>query len=158
MVVDWDAHHGNGTQDALWTDPRVLYVSMHQWPLYPGTGRLTETGEGRGAGLTVNLPLPPGATGDVYRAAFDEVVAPVAAAFDPGRVLVSAGFDAHRACPLTNLGWSAGDYADLGRRSVALAPRGRCVGALAGVGHRPEPATTGGPGHEVAAAAARLRA
>ncbi len=178
VIVDWDAHHGNGTQDAFWTDPRVLYVSMHQWPLYPGTGRLTETGEGRGAGLTVNLPLPPGATGDVYGAAFDEVVAPAAAAFDPTWVLVSAGFDAHRACPLTSLGLSAGDYADLGRRSASLAPRGRCVGfleggydlaalessvaacvgAFAGVDRRPEPATTGGPGHEVVADAARLRA
>ncbi len=178
VIVDWDAHHGNGTQDAFWTDPRVLYVSMHQSPLYPGTGRLTETGEGQGRGLTVNLPLPPGATGDVYGAAFDEVVAPAAAAFDPTWVLVSAGFDAHRACPLTGLGLSAGDYADLGRWSAALGPRGRCVafleggydlvalkdsvaacvGALAGVDHRPEPATTGGPGADVVTAAARLRA
>ncbi|MGI8776976.1 MAG: histone deacetylase family protein [Acidimicrobiales bacterium] len=178
VVVDWDAHHGNGTQDAFWSDPRVLYVSMHQWPLYPGTGRLTETGSGAGAGLTVNLPLPPGATGDVYATAFERVVAPVAAAFDPTWVLVSAGFDAHRACPLTSLGLSAGDYADLGRRSAELAPTGRCVafleggydlvaleasvaafvGALAGIDHRPEPPTSGGPGHQVVDDAARLHA
>jgi len=178
VVVDWDAHHGNGTQDAFWTDPRVLYVSMHQWPLYPGTGRLTETGDGPGAGLTLNLPLPPGATGDVYGAAFDDVVVPAAAAFDPTWVLVSAGFDAHRACPLTSLGLSSGDYADLGRRSAALGPAGRCVafleggydlgalsdsvaacvGAFAGVDHRPEPATTGGPGRHVVEEAARRRA
>ncbi len=177
VIVDWDAHHGNGTQDAFWADPRVLYVSLHQWPLYPGTGRLEETGEGAGTGLTVNLPLPPGATGDVYGAAFDEVVEPAADAFDPTWVLVSAGFDAHRACPLTSLGLSAGDYADLGRRSAALAPPGRCVafleggydlvaleasvaacvGALAGVEHRPEPATHGGPGRPVVDEAARLR-
>lgn len=178
VIVDWDAHHGNGTQDAFWSDPGVLYVSMHQWPLYPGTGRLEDTGEGPGAGLTVNFPLPPGATGDVYGAAFDDVVVPAAEAFDPTWVLVSAGFDAHRACPLTSLGLSAGDYADLGRRSAALAPAGCCVafleggydlvaleesvaafvGALAGVDHRPEPATTGGPGHQVIEEAARLRA
>jgi acetoin utilization deacetylase AcuC-like enzyme len=178
VIVDWDAHHGNGTQDAFWDDPRVLYVSMHQWPLYPGTGRLTETGDGEGAGLTINLPLPPGATGDVYGAAFDEVVAPAAFSFDPTWVLVSAGFDAHRACPLTSLGLSAGDYNDLGRRSAALAPPGRCVafleggydldalegsvaafvGALAGIDHRPEPPTSGGPGRDVVDAAARLRA
>ena len=176
VVLDWDAHHGNGTQDAFWTDPRVLYVSLHQWPLYPGTGRLEEVGEGDGEGSTVNLPLPPGATGDVYAAALDEVVAPVAADFDPTWVLVSAGFDAHRACPITDLGLSAGDFADLTSRSVALAPAGRrivfleggydldavaasaaaCVGALAGVHHRPQAATSGGPGHEVVEAAARL--
>jgi len=178
VVVDWDAHHGNGTQDAFWSDPRVFYVSMHQWPLFPGTGRLTETGSGAGAGLTVNLPLPPGATGDVYGAAFERVVAPAVAAFDPTWVLVSAGFDAHRACPLTSLGLSAGDYADLGRRSAALAPTGRCVAfleggydlvaleasvaafvaALAGIDHRPEAATSGGPGHQVVDDAVRLRA
>jgi acetoin utilization deacetylase AcuC-like enzyme len=176
VVVDWDAHHGNGTQDAFWTDPRVLYVSMHQWPLYPGTGRLEEIGEGEGEGRTVNLPFPSGATGDVYGTAFDEVVEPVAADFDPTWVLVSAGFDAHRACPITSLGLSAGDYADLTGRAAALAPAGRriafleggydlealagsagaCVGALAGVDHRPEPATSGGRGAEVVEAAARL--
>jgi acetoin utilization deacetylase AcuC-like enzyme len=175
-VVDWDAHHGNGTQDAFWSDPRVLYVSMHQWPLFPGTGRLEETGEGEGEGSTLNLPFPPSTTGDVYLAAFDEVVDPVAAAFEPTWVLVSAGFDAHRACPITDLGLSAGDYADLARRSAALAPPGRrvvfleggydldaisasagaCVAALAGVDHRPELPTAGGPGREVVDAAARL--
>jgi acetoin utilization deacetylase AcuC-like enzyme len=175
LVVDWDAHHGNGTQDAFWTDPRVLYVSLHQWPLFPGTGRLEEVGEGEGEGRTVNLPFPPGATGDVYAAAFDEIVGPVAADFDPTWVLVSAGFDAHRACPITNLGLSAGDFADLTSRSMALAPEARrialleggydldavaasagaCVGALAGIDHRPEAPTSGGPGHEVVEAAAR---
>lgn len=179
VIVDWDAHHGNGTQDTFWADPRVLYVSMHQWPLYPGTGRLDETGEGPGEGLTVNLPFPPGATGDVYRAAFDRVVAPVTAAIDPAWVLVSAGFDAHRACPLTDLGLSAGDYGDLGRLSAALAPAGRCVAfleggydldaveasvaafvaALAGIHHRPsQQPTGGGPGADVVEAAAHLHA
>ena len=76
LVVDWDAHHGNGTQDAFYGDPRVAYVSIHQWPLYPGTGRLEETGEGEGEGTTMNLPVPAGTTGDVYLAALDEVVRP----------------------------------------------------------------------------------
>ncbi len=175
-IVDWDAHHGNGTQDVFWTDERALYVSLHQWPLYPGTGRLEEVGEGDGAGTTVNLPLPPGTTGDVYQAAFDEVIEPVAADFSPTWVLVSAGFDGHRNCPITSLGLSAGDFADLTRRSAALAPKGRriafleggyglsalegaagaCVGALAGVEHRPEEPSSGGPGADVVEAAARL--
>src|SRR5438093_493754 len=76
LVLDWDAHHGNGTQAAFYDDARVLYVSMHEFPLYPGTGRLDERGDGEGEGTTVNFPLPAGATGDVYLAAVDEVVVP----------------------------------------------------------------------------------
>src|SRR5207237_7088149 len=73
LIVDWDAHHGNGTQDMFWADRNVLYVSMHQWPLYPGTGRLDDLGAGAGVGTTVNFPLPAGATGDVFMAALDTV-------------------------------------------------------------------------------------
>ena len=76
LIVDWDVHHGNGTQDVFWDDPRVLFVSTHQFPAYPGTGRADETGGAQRPGLTVNFPLPPGATGDVALAALDEVVAP----------------------------------------------------------------------------------
>ncbi len=76
LIVDYDAHHGNGTQEIFYADPRVLYVSFHEWPLYPGTGRHDEIGHGAGEGTTVNLPLPAGATGDVYLRALDEVVAP----------------------------------------------------------------------------------
>ena len=178
VVVDWDAHHGNGTQDAFFADPRVLYVSMHQWPLYPGSGRLEDVGTSDAGGTTINFPFPPDATGDVYLAAFDQVVDAAAEEFGAGWALVSAGFDAHRDCPITTLGLSAGDYADLARRSAALAPEaGRCVafleggydldaltgasaacvGALAGVDRRPEPPTSGGPGMDVVEAAARLR-
>ena len=82
-VLDYDAHHGNGTQAVFIDDPRVLFVSLHQWPLYPGTGRVTETGTGAGRGTTINVPLPAGATGDVYLRAFDQVVAPVVARFAP---------------------------------------------------------------------------
>ena len=104
LIVDWDVHHGNGTQDIFWDDPRVLYVSTHQSPLYPGTGAVDQTGGRTLLGLTVNLPLPPGATGDVVRRALEEVAAPVVERFGPTWVLVSAGFDAHRADPLANLG------------------------------------------------------
>ena len=113
LIVDWDAHHGNGTQDMFWADPDVMYVSLHEWPLYPGTGRLDDVGVGPGAGTTVNFPLPAGATGDVYLAALDDVVAPLVERFAPDWVLVSAGFDAHRADPLTGLGLPSGDFADL---------------------------------------------
>jgi acetoin utilization deacetylase AcuC-like enzyme len=124
VIVDWDVHHGNGTQDIFWDDPDVLYVSTHQSPLYPGTGMAEETG-GAGAPFgTVNVPLPAGATGDVVRRAFDEVVAPAVARFGPTWVLVSAGFDAHRADPLADLSLSSGDFARLAGTVAELAPAG----------------------------------
>jgi acetoin utilization deacetylase AcuC-like enzyme len=132
-IVDYDAHHGNGTQDIFFSDPLVGYVSLHEWPLYPGTGRLQDTGQGAGIGTTCNFPLPAGATGDVYLRAFDEVITPLVDGFGPAWVLVSAGFDAHRADPLTGLELSAGDYAQLAARVRALAPRpGRLVVFLEG--------------------------
>ncbi len=177
MIVDWDAHHGNGTQDAFYEDPRVLYLSLHEYPLYPGTGRLDEDGRGAGAGTTVNLPLPAGATGDVYLSATDEVLLPAAEQFSPTWLIVSAGFDAHRADPLTGLELTAGDFADLTERLLPLVPPGRrlfvleggydlealaasagaCVAAMAGHRHRPEASSSGGPGRTVVEAAARLR-
>jgi acetoin utilization deacetylase AcuC-like enzyme len=149
---------------------------LHEWPLYPGTGRLDDVGAGEGAGTTVNFPLPAFATGDVFLRALDEVVAPRAAAFAPGWVLVSAGYDAHRSDPLTGLALSAGDYADLTLRVAALAPAGRLVAfleggydldalrdsvaatatALLGRPVRPEPPTAGGPGGTVVHAARDL--
>jgi acetoin utilization deacetylase AcuC-like enzyme len=173
LIVDWDAHHGNGTQDVFYADPRVLYLSLHQWPLYPGTGAFDERGTGAGAGTTVNLPMPPGSDGDAYRTALDDVLAPVAAQFEPTWVLLSAGFDAHRADPLTDLNLSAGDYADLTAAVVNAVPAGRrlvfleggydldalrlgagaCVAALAGEMWRPEPVSTGGVGREIVDAA-----
>jgi acetoin utilization deacetylase AcuC-like enzyme len=169
LIVDWDAHHGNGTQAAFYSDSRVLYVSMHQFPLYPGTGRLEETGEGAGSGTTINFPFPPGTTGDSYRAALDEVLSGPIESFEPTWVLVSAGFDSHRADPLTDLGLSAGDFADLMTAVIGLVDRGRrlvfleggydlealaasvgsSLAALAGVSYRPERATSGGPGADV---------
>lgn len=178
LIVDWDAHHGNGTQDTFYEDGRVAYVSLHQFPLYPGTGRLEEAGRGAGEGTTVNLPLPPGATGDVYLAAVDEVIEPLVAWFRPTWVLLSAGFDAHRADPLADLALSAGDFADLAERVARSVPPGRrlafleggydldalaasagaSVGALAGVSYRPEQATNGGPGRSVVDAVRAARA
>ena len=109
FILDWDVHHGNGTQSTFWDDPRVLFVSTHQWPLFPGTGRAEEIGGPNALGLTLNVPLPPGTTGDVVLKAFDEIVAPAVDSFSPSWVLVSAGFDAHWADPLANLA------SDLGR-------------------------------------------
>lgn len=177
LIVDYDAHHGNGTQDIFWSDPRVAYVSFHEYPLYPGTGAMREVGAGDGRGTTVNFPLPAGSTGDAYRAGVDDVIRPFAEAFDPTWLLLSAGFDAHRADPLTDLGLSAGDIADLTTDLVGLVPAGRsiafleggydlealavcaaaCVGALTGERRADEAPTSGGGGREVVAAVAMLR-
>ena len=132
LVVDFDAHHGNGTQDLFYGDPRVTYVSMHEWPLFPGTGALTEVGHGDGIGTTVNFPFPAGTGGDAYLAAVDEVVAALADDWRPTWLLISAGFDAHRRDPLTDLGLTSGDYALLTERLVRLVPPGRVVAFLEG--------------------------
>lgn len=100
-IFDWDVHHGNGTQDIFLDDPSVLFVSTHQWPLYPGTGWLDETGSGEGLGATVNLPMPPGSGDEEHLEALRTVVQPVLEQFDPGLVLVSAGQDGHVADPLS---------------------------------------------------------
>jgi acetoin utilization deacetylase AcuC-like enzyme len=123
LIVDWDVHHGNGTQDIFWDDPDVLYVSTHQHPLYPGTGRPTEVGGSGAPGLTLNLPVPPGATGDVLRAAIDEVARPTIEAFAPDWVLVSCGFDAHEDDPLSETRLSSGDFAELARVVREFAPK-----------------------------------
>jgi acetoin utilization deacetylase AcuC-like enzyme len=132
MIFDYDAHHGNGTEAIFYNDPRVLFVSIHQSPLYPGTGAMTDTGGPDAIGTTLNIPVPPGATGDVYLAAFDRLVAPVAAVFKPTWVIVSAGFDAHRNDPITDLGLSAGDYPALTRRAFGLVPTGKRIAMLEG--------------------------
>jgi acetoin utilization deacetylase AcuC-like enzyme len=123
LIVDWDVHHGNGTQSIFWDDPNVLYVSTHQWPLYPGTGKPTEIGGSAARGLTVNIPVPPGATGDVIRMALNEVAQPTIEQFAPDWVLISCGFDAHRADPLGGLALSDGDFALLANLVAEYAPR-----------------------------------
>jgi acetoin utilization deacetylase AcuC-like enzyme len=100
MILDWDVHHGNGTNDIFHSDPRVLFVSIHQSPLYPGTGPASDIGSGHGEGYTVNLPVGPGSGDAVYGSLVDRVAVPLARAFAPQLVLISAGFDAHREDPL----------------------------------------------------------
>ena len=132
LIVDFDAHHGNGTQDVFYDDPRVMFISVHQWPLYPGTGWYDETGVGAGAGYTMNIPLPPDSRGDVYLAAFDRLVLPISEKFAPTWLIVSAGFDAHRSDPITEMGLTAGDYPLMMQRILQLVPAGRRLVMLEG--------------------------
>ncbi len=168
-IIDIDAHHGNGTQDAFFDREDVLFVSFHEYPQYPGTGALGERGIGPGAGRTINFPMPSGTTGDVYVRAFDQVVEPALAEFGADWILISAGFDAHRADPLTNLGLTSGDYAAICARIVSTSAPGRriafleggydldalansaaaTVGALLGEDHAAESQTNGGPGGHI---------
>jgi acetoin utilization deacetylase AcuC-like enzyme len=123
LIIDWDVHHGNGTQSMFWDDPKVLYVSTHQWPLFPGTGNAEEVGGPNAVGLTVNVPVPRGATGDIVRCAIEEIAHPAIDRFVPDWVLVSCGFDAHRADPLGELALSTGDFAKLAQLVRSFAPR-----------------------------------
>lgn len=135
LVVDWDVHHGNGTEDIFYHDPRVLYFSTHQWPLYPGTGGVDATGRDQGQGYTVNLPMIPGQGDMEYAQAFGQVLAPVAKQFKPQFILVSAGFDAHREDPLGSMMISSAGFAALTQVVAGLAGEfcpGRVVLALEG--------------------------
>lgn len=109
-VVDWDAHHGNGTQDLFSGSPDVLYLSIHHAPFYPGTGRVEEVGGGLGTGTSVNIPLPAGSGGPSYRDAFARIVLPVIDQYGPDWLLVSAGYDSHAEDPLGGMGLVASDY------------------------------------------------
>ena len=178
LIVDWDVHHGNGTQAIFWDDPNVLYVSTHQSPLFPGTGAASEMGGTAARGLTINFPFPAGACGDALLWAFDEVIAEAARAFAPTWVLVSAGFDAHRDDPLADLSLSAGDFGLLARRVADLVPGPRrlvlfleggydlaalrrsvtaTLGALEGRDTTTEPPTSGGPGMATVRAVKEIR-
>jgi acetoin utilization deacetylase AcuC-like enzyme len=129
LIVDFDVHHGNGTQDTFYDRADVVLFSTHQFPLYPGTGRLAETGAGAGTGYSVNLPLPPGCGDAVYARAFDEVLAPLARRWRPDLILVSAGYDAHWSDPLANMRLTVDGYVGLVERLCALA-RELCDGRL----------------------------
>jgi acetoin utilization deacetylase AcuC-like enzyme len=175
LVVDWDVHHGNGTQEIFWRDPKVLYMSTHQYPFYPGTGAATEIGEGPGEGYTVNVPLTAQGGDGVYRAAFERVLLPIAEAYAPELVLVSAGFDAAVRDPLAQMevtadgfGWMAAKLEAVAAKSakgrIALVLEGgydlvsleaglaRSIGAIAGVpsiaSPRPTAAGTSGGGED----------
>jgi acetoin utilization deacetylase AcuC-like enzyme len=102
MILDWDVHHGNGTNDIFHASREVLYVSIHQWPLYPGSGAGNDVGEGEGRGFTVNVPVPPGTGDDDYVSLVEHLVAPLAREYRPQLLLVSAGYDAHRDDPLAD--------------------------------------------------------
>ncbi len=130
LIVDFDVHHGNGTQDILYDDPSILFVSTHQAGIYPGTGALTETGTGPGAGYNVNLPLPAHAGDASFARLTDEVIVSLADRFQPNLILVSAGFDAHWLDPLASLQLTLSGYARLTRQLASLADR-HCQGRLA---------------------------
>jgi histone deacetylase 6 len=131
LIVDWDLHHGNGTQHSFWNDPSVLYFSTHQFPFYPGTGAIGELGGGEGRGFTINVPLLAGCGDAEYLAAFDRILLPVAERFVPDLVLVSAGFDAADGDPLGEMRLSSDGYAAMTSRLKRLAG-GRVVLALEG--------------------------
>jgi acetoin utilization deacetylase AcuC-like enzyme len=160
LVLDWDVHHGNGTNDIFHSRPDVLFASIHQSPLYPGTGPLHDSGSGAGEGFSLNLPVPPGSGEDTFVSLVQHVVAPAARAFEPALLLVSAGYDAHTDDPLAecslddrSYGALAAQMRDLGRELGApvgvVLEGGYALGALArstaatlealgGDGHAPE--------------------
>jgi acetoin utilization deacetylase AcuC-like enzyme len=135
LVVDWDVHHGNGTQHVFARDPGVLYASLHRYPFYPGTGALDEIGGGDGAGFTVNLPFPGGFGDAEYAEAFRTVIEPIAWAYAPQFVLISAGFDPHHRDPLGGMEVTEAGFATMARSLLAVADEvagGRCVAVLEG--------------------------
>jgi acetoin utilization deacetylase AcuC-like enzyme len=129
-ILDWDVHHGNGTQAAFYAEPRVLFGSAHQWPHYPGSGFFTECGEGAGEGFTVNVPLPAGADDADYAGVFEAVFEPVVRQFAPQAIFVSAGQDIHRSDPLGEMRVTEAGFAQMALRCVRLAQE-LCEGRLA---------------------------
>jgi len=131
-IFDWDVHHGNGTQDVFFDSEDVLYLSLHEFPAYPGSGWIDEHGHGRAAFTTVNFPFPAGTGGDVYAAALESVALPILRQFAPDWILVSAGYDAHRDDPLADIRLRAGDYARMSAELATIAPPGRLLFFLEG--------------------------
>ncbi len=135
LIIDWDVHHGNGTEEIFYQDPSVFYFSTHQHPFYPGTGAANDTGKGAGAGFTLNVPLPAGCGLIEYRDAFQNQLVPAANRFKPDLILVSAGFDAHREDPLAGMHLEDEDFAELTHYVRNLAEehcQGRLVSILEG--------------------------
>jgi acetoin utilization deacetylase AcuC-like enzyme len=134
-IVDWDLHHGNGTEAIFWEDPSVLYVSLHQYPYYPGTGAASDVGRGAGAGFTINVPFSAGVGDAGFLLAFEQVIEPVLRRYAPQFILVSAGFDAHHRDPLGGLQVTEQGYREMARRLLAVADdvaEGRIVAVLEG--------------------------
>jgi len=123
LIMDWDVHHGNGTQAAFYDDPTVFFISTHQFPFYPGSGAVNETGVGAGEGLTLNVPLPAGCTDVEYLQVFQDIVVPAAEKFQPEWILVSAGFDPHRRDPLGGMNVTEEGFGAMARLLLALANR-----------------------------------
>ena len=178
LIVDYDAHHGNGTQEIFYEEPNVFFVSFHEWPLYPGTGKVEEAGVGQGLGTTMNFPFPSRTTGDHYRKAWEQIIQPKIALFDPSWLIISAGFDSHRNDPVASLGLTSGDYADLTSQIIKAVPPGRrlvfleggydlealrlstaaVLRTLAGDPLHPEKPTQNGPGKEAVESIAKFHA
>jgi acetoin utilization deacetylase AcuC-like enzyme len=139
LIVDWDVHHGNGTQDIFYGDGRVGYFSIHRWPFYPGTGARDETGSGKGLGATCNLPIEMGISRDRYLSYFARELGDFADRLKPQLVLVSAGFDSHREDPVGSLGLETQDFTSLTQTVIDIAAAhagGRMVSVLEG-GYKP---------------------
>jgi acetoin utilization deacetylase AcuC-like enzyme len=135
LIVDWDVHHGNGTQHSFEDDPSVLFFSTHQHPHYPGTGRATERGKGAGEGFTINVPMEAGGGDEEYHAIFVKSLVPAAEDFRPDLVVISAGFDAHKDDPLAGMSLTEAGYVDLTRIVAGVAKRhanGRILSSLEG--------------------------
>jgi len=134
-VIDWDVHHGNGTQEIFYADPSVFYISLHQYPFYPGTGAAAERGSGDGLDCTLNLPMPAGSGHDDYLSAFRSRVLPALDAYRPGLIMLSAGFDAHRQDPLAGMDLTEESFAEMTRLTMDAADAlcdGRIVSVLEG--------------------------
>ncbi len=162
MIIDWDVHHGNGTNDIFYEDNQVLFISLHQSPLYPGTGSAGEAGAGDGLGYTVNIPVPPGSDDALYRSVVDHVLVPLALEYKPELLLISAGYDAHRDDPLADVHLTEEGFAAMTRSlwrcsaeleaplgcvlegGYALRPLARSVAATLEVLSAPAPASDDG--------------
>jgi len=135
LIVDWDVHHGNGTQDIFWTDDSVFFFSTHQSPHYPGTGARDEVGKGKGEGFTMNVPLPALTSAFAHRQVFKDCLASIERRFHPDLVIISAGFDSRRGDPLGNLMLEDSDFAEMTKEVLRIAEKhaqGRVVGVLEG--------------------------
>ena len=153
-IIDWDVHHGNGTEEIFYEDPDVLYVSLHQVGIYPGTGAAGRRGYGPGEGANLNIPLPYRSGGDIALAAWDALITPAIDAFRPEFLLISAGFDARTGDPIGGLEWTDETFAAMTRRCVAAAGRwcaGRLVSVLEG-GYNPNGLASAAVAHVLALA------
>ena len=135
LIIDWDVHHGNGTQDIFWGDRSVFYFSTHQYPHYPGTGARDDRGGGKGEGYTLNIPLPAHTSARDHRVAFNDALRAIGHRFHPDLVIISAGFDSHRQDPLGNLMLEDVDFGEMTKEVLRIAEKhsaGRVIGLLEG--------------------------